>query len=286
MAKDPYEIMGIKKNATQSEIKSAYRKLAKQYHPDLNPGKKAAAEKFADIGTAYALLNDKEKRKAYDRGEIDMAGQPQRQQQYYRDFAQGKRGSRYSSSSDDFTPFNAEDLFGSFFTTRNRPPADIYYNADVDFMDAALGGTRRIATTDGRTIDINIPAGISEGQKLRLKGQPGKPDTYVTIHIRPHPVFIRKGNDIQVEVPIGIHESITGAKIPVPTLSGNVEMQLPKGADGNTILRLKGKGIKGADQYVKLKLVMPGQIDEQLEKAIIEWAESHSYNPRKAEKIK
>jgi DnaJ-class molecular chaperone len=286
MAKDPYEIMGVSKKATQAEIKSAYRKLAKQYHPDLNPGKKASADKFADIGTAYALLSDKEKRKAYDSGEIDMTGQPRRQQQqYYRDFAQGNRGGRYHEPSDDFSSFNMDDILSSFFSSRNRPPADIHYRTEVDFIEAAKGTKKRISTPDGRTIELNIPAGISEGQNLRLKGKTGEPDTYVEIHIRPHPLFTRKGNDIHIELPIGIHESITGAKIEVPTLNGNVQMTLPKGADSSTTLRLKGKGINDANQYVKLKLVMPPKIDEQLEQAIIKWAEIHSYNPRKMENI-
>ncbi len=299
MAKNPYDILGIDKKADEKAIKSAYRKLAKKYHPDLNPGDKEAAQKFSDATTAYDLLSDKEKRAAYDRGEIDMEGHPQYQQQYYKDFAEGPEGNRYyhfSTGDGRFDPEDIEDIFGSFFSGGmagrkagfKRQAADAYYAIEIDFIEAVRGGKKRVTMPDGRTLDIAIPAGIEDGQKLRLKGQGGQGsvhtpagDAYVEIHIRPHRLFIRKGKDIHIEIPIAIHESAMGGKIKVPTIHGPVETSVPKGASTGTTLRLKGKGIKGGDQYIKLRLVMPETVDKELEETLRKWADKHAYNPRK-----
>jgi DnaJ-class molecular chaperone len=298
MAKDPYEILGVVKNASEADIKAAYRKLAKKHHPDINPDKKDDS-KFKEIGAAYNLLSDKDKRAAYDRGEIDMEGQP-RQQQFYRDHAQGPQGQRYyhpgnghAGMGGDFDAADLEGLFGSFFRGGGRgqgfspPPENANYTIEINFLEAALGGSKRITMPDDRTLDINIPEGIEDGQKLRLKGQGAKNpqgqagDAYVEVHIRPHPQFTRKGQDVQTEVPVGFHESILGSKIEVPTIHGPVEVTIPKGASSGTILRLKGKGIKKGDQFVKLKIVMPAKIDDELEDTIKKWTEKHGYNPRK-----
>jgi len=287
MAKNPYEILGVKKDASEAEIKVSYRKLARKHHPDLNPSDKSSVEKFKEINTANALLSDKEKRAAFDRGEIDMEGQPQyrQQQQTYRDFADGPQGGRYHSNGGDF---NFDDLFAGFGNRAggsgfNRPPpADAHYSIDVDFLEAATGAKKRVTMPDGKTLDINIPEGIEEGQKLRLKGQGAQPSgyAYVTVQIRPHPFFTRKDKDITIELPMSLQESVLGGKIQVPTIHGAVEMTIPKGASSGATLRLKGKGIKTGDQYVKLKLVMPKEIDAALEEFIRKWSETHPYNPR------
>jgi DnaJ-class molecular chaperone len=287
MAKNPYDILGVKKDASEADIKVAYRKLARKHHPDLNPNDKNAAEKFKEINTANALLSDKEKRAAFDRGEIDMEGQPQyhQKQQTYRDFANGPQGSRYHPNGGDF---NFEDLFaglggraGSAGFNRS-PPADAHYNIEVDFLEAAIGAKKRVTMPDGKGLEINIPEGIEEGQQLRLKGQGALPSghAYITVQIRSHPFFTRKGKDITIELPISLPESVLGGQIEVPTIHGFVEMTIPKGANSGTTLRLKGKGIKAGDQYVKLKLVMPKEIDAELEEAIRKWSETHAYNPR------
>ena len=298
MAKDPYEVLGVAKDATEAQIKSAYRKLAKKYHPDLNPGNKEADAKFKELNAANDLLSDKDKRAAYDRGDIDMEGQPryqQQQQNYYRDFADAGQGARYYSTNDggfEFSDF--EDLFSRFgggrsgrgFSGFNQQPSkDAHYSIEIDFLEAALGAKKRVTMPDGKTLDISIPEGIREGQQLRLKGkgsgpasQPG--DAYVEIHIRPHPFFARKDNDISLEVPVALHEAVLGGKIKVPTIHGPVDMSVPKGASSGMTLRLKGKGIKGGDQYVKLKIVMPKEVDSDLETAIREWSKKHGYNPR------
>ncbi len=295
MPRNPYEILGVSKGASEADIKSAYRKLAKKYHPDLNPDQKETDKKFKEISAAYDLLSDKNKRAAYDRGEIDMEGQP-RQQQFYRDYAQGNQGNRYYHSTgggEHFEDLNMEDIFGSFFgmggmgrtggrTHRQQQAAHSHYTIDIDFLDAARGGSKRVTMPDGRTLDITIPEGIEEGQQLRLKGQGARAggDAYVQVHIHPHKFFTRKERDIYVEVPIGFHESILGSKVQVPTIHGPVGVKVPKGGSSGNTLRIKGKGIKGGDQYVTLKIAMPPKIDAGLEDAIKTWSAHHSYNPR------
>jgi len=290
MAKNPYEILGVNKEASEADIKLAYRKLAKKHHPDLNPDNKNADEKFKELNAANDILSDPQKRAAFDRGEVDMTGQPQYQQrqQSYRDYAETPQGNRYNFNSDDFDLSDLEGLFGGLGRkTRgagfNAPPADAHYSMDVSFLDAARGAKKHITMPDGKALDINVPEGIEEGQQLRLKGQglQSSGDAYVKIHIQSHPFFTRKGKDITVELPVALQESILGNKIQVPTVNGPVEMAVPKGASSGTTLRLKSKGIKGGDQYVKIKIVMPKEVDAELEAAIRKWSETHAYNPRK-----
>ena len=286
MAKNPYEILGIKKDASEADIKKAYRKLARKHHPDLNPSDKNAGEKFKEINTANALLSDKEKRAAFDRGEIDMEGHPQYQQQQrtYRDFADGQDGGKYQFNGGDF---NFEDLFAGLGGRAGAgfgrpPPTDVHYRIEVDFLEAARGAKKRVTMPDGKALDITIPEGIEEGQQLRLKGQGSQAsgDAYVEVHIGAHPFFTRKGKDITIELPISLPENVLGGKIQVPTIHGPIEMNIPKAASSSATLRLKGKGVKGGDQYVKLKLVMPKEIDAELEESIRKWSEAHAYNPR------
>jgi DnaJ-class molecular chaperone len=224
-----------------------------------------------------------------------MQGQPRHQQhagnggQYqpnYRDFAEGQQGSRYNFNGGDFDFSDLEGLFGGFGKRQRAPSADMRYTIEVDFMEAALGAKKRVTMPDGKALDIAIPEGIEEGQQLRLKGkgQPspgGAGDAYVTVHIGRHPFFTRKGRDIIADIPVSLPESVLGGKIQVPTIHGAVEMNLPKGTASGTTMRLKGKGIKGGDQLVTLKLVMPKEIDADLEAAIREWSQAHGYNPRK-----
>lgn len=185
MAKNPYEILGVNKDASAVDIKAAYRKLAKKYHPDLNPTNKNADEKFKELNAANDLLSDKEKRAAFDRGEIDMEGQPryqQQQQRTYRDFAEGPQGGRYHFNGGDFDLSDLEGLFGGLGGRaggagfgRQSASADVHYSIEVDFIEAARGTKKRVTMPDGKTLDINIPEGIEESQQLRLKGQGSKP---------------------------------------------------------------------------------------------------------------
>ncbi len=291
MAQNPYEILGLAKEATEADIKAAYRKLAKKYHPDLNPGNKEADAKFKELNAANDLLSDVEKRVAYDRGEIDKDGQPRRQEQphhTYRDFADGPQGNRYHFGSKDFDLSDLEGLFGELGGRSagfRQPQSDVHYTIEVDFLEAARGAKKRVTMPDGKTLDITLPEGIEEGQQLRLKGQgrqtPKVGDAYVGIHIKSHPFFKRQGNDVSIELPIALQESVLGTKVQVPTIHGPVDMTIPKGGGSGLTLRLKGKGINGGDQYAILKLVMPKEIDSELEESIRQWAISHTYNPRK-----
>ncbi len=307
MSKNPYEILGVSKTASDDEIKSAYRKLAKKHHPDLNPANKTAEEKFKNISRAYSFLSDKEKRAAFDRGEIDENGQPKWEgwgsagtgdgRQYYRDFASGPGGKRYYSSSHNINPEDLGEIFGSMFgggasgtdfndIFKNQQSADVHYKLNINFLDAALGSKKQVTMPDGQTLNISIAEGIKEGQKLRLKAKGKKlpdgrqGDAYVEIHITSHKTFKRKDNDIYTEVPIGINEAILGDTIEVETIHGPVKIKIPKYTDSGKRFRLKGKGIKGGDHYVDVKIVIPNEVDEDLENAMKAWAEKHDYNPR------
>ena len=302
MAEDLYSTLGVAKTASAEGITKAYRKLAKKLHPDLNPGDKAAEEKFKQISAAYSILNDAEKRGRYDRGEIDASGQERPQQQYYRDFAGGPEGARYSSGSgfEDIGEFS--DLFGDLFGRGRARGAggarfamrgqDAQYRLGIDFLEAVNGAKKRITLPDGNTLDVTIPAGASDGLVMRLKGkgmqgiggaEPG--DALVEISVAPHPVFAREGDDIVVEVPITFDEAVLGGKVEVPTTTGRVSVTVPAGANTGQTLRLKGKGVKTkgrtGDQLAKLSVVLPDRVDEDLKALAEEWRAKHSYDPRR-----
>ena len=309
MAEDPYSVLGVATSATADEITKAYRKLAKKLHPDLNPGDKAAEEKFKEISNAYSILNDEEKRGKYDRGEIDASGQERPEARYYREYAGGPGGARYHSSAgyEDMGDFS--DLFGDMFGGGMRgagmggrgqrggarfsmPGQDAQYHLDIPFLDAVNGTKTRITLPDGSTLDVTIPPGVNEGQVLRLKGKghpglgEGPPgDALVEVGVRPHPVFKRDGNDIVVELPISLDEAVLGGKVQIPTIGGKVAMTVPAGANSGQTLRLKGRGVKGkGDQLVKLNVVMPEKIDDELKTFIEEWKKTHAYDPRRTMK--
>lgn len=302
MSKNPYDILNIDKTASDTEIKAAYRKLAKQHHPDLNPDNKNDDGKFKEISAAYDLLKNTEKRAAFDRGEIDAQGQPQGgaggDRQYYRDYAGGPGSHRYSSSGGNINPEDLESIFGSMFggrtsgagfgdMFRQQQSADVHYRFDIDFMEATLGAKKQVTMPDGKSLKITIPEGVKDGQKLRLKGKGQKlpdgcqGDAYIEVHVQPHKFFTRKGNDVYTHIPIGIHEAVLGSTIDVETVHGAVKVKIPKGTDSGKSFRLKGKGIKNGHHYVDVKIVMPDEIDENLEKTMKDWAEHQGYNPRK-----
>jgi len=301
MVDDPYSILGVSKTASVADITKAYRKLAKKLHPDLNPGDKAAEEKFKKITAAYGIVGDEEKRGRYDRGEIDASGQEMPQQRYYREYAGGAEGARYRSTAgyEDIGAFS--DLFGDLFGERGGRGAgagrfsmrgqDAHYRLEVDFLDAVNGTKTRITLPDGGPLDVTIPPGVTDGQVLRLKGkgnpglgegQPG--DALIEIGVKPHPVFKREGDDIVVEVPITIDEAVLGGKVEVPTIAGRVSVTVPPGANTGQTLRLKGRGIKRAraagDQLVKLSIVLPDRIDDELKRFAETWRDGHRYDPR------
>ena len=295
MAADPYAVLGVKKDASQDEIQKAYRRLAKKFHPDLNPGNKQAEERFKEISAAYDLLGDPKKRVRFDRGEIDATGAERAQHRFYRDFADSR--SPYGSDA-GFADFaGAEDILSEIFGRAGRADirmrgSDVQYRLELDFLDAINGGKRQITLPDGSVLDVNIPPGTRDGQILRLRGKgraglgggpPG--DALVEIEVRPHRIFTRKGDDIHLDLPISLSEAVLGGKVKVPTPSGTVTMTVPKWANTGTVLRLRGRGVprvdgsKG-DEFVTLRVMLPEKPDPELEKFVAHWR--GAYSPRQA----
>jgi DnaJ-class molecular chaperone len=298
---DPYAVLGVKPEATQDEIRKAYRALAKKLHPDLNPGDKKAEEKFKQVSAAYDLVGDADKRARYDRGEIDASGNERPRERYYRDFNDaGAEQHAYSSGSGYADFAESEDILREMFGRRGGGQRqfrmrgqDALYRLPVEFLEAVNGATKRITMPDGGTIDVAIPAGTRDEQVLRLRGKGGpglgggEPgDALVEIEVRPHAFFTRKGDDIHLELPISLPEAVLGGKLDVPTPTGPVRMTVPKGANTGTVLRLKGKGAARADkshgdEYVTLKIVLPQTLDPEIEEFAQRWQAGKEQNPRR-----
>ncbi len=293
---DPYSTLGVARGADEKDIKSAYRKLAKELHPDRNKDNPKAAERFSDVTKAYDLLSDKEKRAQFDRGEIDAEGNPTMPfgNGGFRGgpFGGGAGGQR-SYSSHDFgggEEMDLSDLFeglfgrggprggagASGFGRRPPPPpqrgANINYRLKVPFVDAATLKPQRITLGDGKTIDLKLPAGVEDGTQMRLKGK-GEPgpagagDALVTIDVDEHPYFKRDGDDVRLELPVTLDEAVNGAKVKVPTVDGPVMLTVAAGSGSGKILRLKGKGFSKrsggrGDQLVALEIDLPDDISE------------------------
>ncbi len=283
MSRDPYTVLGVKKDATQDEIQKAYRRLAKKLHPDLNPGDNKAEEAFKEVTSANAILGDAASRKRFDAGEIDAQGAEKPPEHFYRDYAEHP-DNRYTSSA-GYADFDGDDIFSGIFGRHaagargrsDRRGADVAYRLPVEFLDAVNGANQQITLPDGATLDVRLPPGVRDGQILRLrgKGRPGQGggaagDALVEIEVRPHPQFTRKGDDIHIELPIPLAQAVLGGEIEVPTPSGKVRMTAPKWTNSGAVLRLKGKGVQGkdgrGDQYVTLKIRLPDKPDPDLEK--------------------
>jgi len=316
MSSDPYAALGLKKTATQAEIKKAYRKIARASHPDINPGK-AAEAKFKAASSAYDLLKDPETRGRFDRGEIDATGAERPERHFYREYAEAP-GNPYRSEQFSGSGFGgaggtdeAADIFAEFLRQRaqggaapgaqgfNARGADLRYALEVSFLDAAKGATRRITLPGGDTLDVKIPQGTADGQTIRLRGKGAagygkgpRGDALVTLSVHPHPIFRRDGNDIVITLPITLDEAILGGKVEAPTIDGPVKLTVPKGASSGQTLRLRGRGVapmgkaaagKAAargDQRVELRIVTPPEIDDKLRAFMQDWRKSHSYDPR------
>lgn len=296
--KNPYEVLGVPSTATAAEIQSAYRKLAKKLHPDLNPGDKAAEEKFKEVAAAYDLVSDAGKRKRFDAGEIDASGaeRPPRQN-YYRDYAGGQAEHPYADASGYADFMDGDDIFADLLrrgqkARANRPGEDMHYHLEIGFADSIAGATRRITLPDGATLDVKIPPGLVSGQTIRLKGKGapgfgtgGPGDALIQVEVLPDPRFVRDGDDITIELPISLSEAVLGERVRVPTATGAVTMAVPKNSNTGTTLRLKGKGApkRGGgfgDQFVKLKVVLPNTPDPELEAFVSGWEKGKSFNPR------
>jgi len=300
---DPYATLGVQRGATEKDIKSAYRKLAKELHPDRNKDNPKAAERFSEVTRAYDLLSDKDKRAQFDRGEIDADGNPAFGGAGgfgggfggFRSAGGGARG----QSTHDFQGFGAgeetdlSDLFeglfgrgmggrgagpsgmGGGFGSRHAPPqrgANASYRLKVPFADAATLKPQRITLSDGKTIDLKLPAGVEDGTQMRLKGKgepgpAGNGDALVTVVIEPHPFFTRDGDDVRLELPLTLDEAVRGAKVKAPTVEGPVMLTIAPGSGSGKVLRLKGRGFSRksggrGDQLVTLEIQLPESLDE------------------------
>jgi DnaJ-class molecular chaperone len=295
--KDPYETLGVERNASPDDIQKAYRRLAKKLHPDLNPGNKEAEERFKEVSVAYGLLSDVDKRARYDRGEIDATGAEKPQRRFYKDFAsEAAAGNPYENYS-GFADFADSDDVLSELLRRSAHVrargADVRYHLPIEFLEAVTGATKRLTLPEGGTLDVTIPAGIQNGQVLRLRGK-GRPgigegeagDALVEIAIKPHPLFLREGNDVYLDLPVTLSEAVLGARVTVPTPTGAVTMTVPKGSNTGTVLRLRGKGVprrdgSHGDELVSLKVVLPEQPDSELEAFVAGWQGGKAYDPRR-----
>jgi curved DNA-binding protein len=289
MPRDYYEVLGVPRNASEADIKKAYRKLARQHHPDRNPGDKQAEARFKEVQEAYDVLNDKTKRAQYDR--FGFAGPGFGGQGPFQAGGGGPGGF-------EFQGINPEDLdsilgafgggLGDMFGRRARgrgrtarPPESVEAEVTIPFLKAALGGTVSLSV-DGRAIELRVPAGVEEGKKLRLAGQgPGGGDLLVRVKIEPHPYFRREGNNVVLEVPVSVSEAILGAKVDVPTLDGTrLTVTVPAGTSSGARLRLRGKGIAGGDQFIEIKIVVPKTHDKRSRELIEEFARLNLQDPR------
>jgi DnaJ-class molecular chaperone len=292
---DPYKILGVARSASEDEIRTAYRRLAKKHHPDLNPGKSEAEDKFKGISAAYGLLSDTEKRGRFDRGEIDAAGnerQPERP--FYRSYGDSAGRAKYRAE-EAFGPDDWEGIFGQAFGERVKRGStkargsDVRYALTVEFLEAATGAKRRVNLPDGRTLDVTIPAGLEDGQVLRLRGQgmagPGggpAGDALIEVSVASHGFFRREGNDLILDLPVSLGEAVLGARVPVPTIKGPVFLTIPPNSNTGTRLRLKERGIAGGHQFVDLKIVLPPDVEPELAEFLKSWNPKHPFDPRKA----
>lgn len=318
--RDPYEILGVPRSASAAAIKSAYRKLAKKHHPDSNKDDPKAAERFSEINSANEIIGDEDKRKQFDRGEIDAEGKPRFQGFPGGGGPRGRAGAgpggfeSYTFRSGGAGPGQGagafEDILNSMFgggMRGARPGAgggaqfefdtggigldlDVNVAMSVSLEESVKGGEKRVRLPNGKELNVKIPAGVVEGQQIRLRGQgetahghpPG--DLLITISIAPHPFFKIEGADLRIELPVTLYEAVLGGKVRVPTLGNAVELSIPKNTSSGRTFRLKGKGLSKSggtgDLFVTIRIMLPDGNDAELEALMEKWRDQHPYNPR------
>jgi DnaJ-class molecular chaperone len=318
--RDPYEVLGVPRSANAAAIKSAYRKLAKKHHPDSNKDDPKAAERFSEINSANEIIGDEDKRKQFDRGEIDADGKPRFQGFPGGGGPRGRAGAgpggfeSYSFRSGGAGPGQGaggfEDILNSMFgggVRGARPGAgggaqfefdtggvgldlDVNVAMSVSLEEAVKGGEKRVRLPTGKELNVKIPAGVVEGQQIRLRGQgesaQGHPpgDLLITINIAPHAFFKVEGADLRIDLPVTLYEAVLGGKVRVPTLGNAVELSVPKNTSSGRTFRLKGKGLPKTggtgDLFVVIRIMLPDGNDAELEALMEKWRDQHPYNPR------
>lgn len=309
MASDPYQVLGVPRTASADEIRKAFRKLAKANHPDTNPNNKPAEERFKQVSGAFDILGDADKKKKFDAGEIDADGR-----ETMRGFGGGQGpwgpppGGGFGGGgrrSESFEGVDLNDILGEMFGGRggraggagggfggfSQRGADVRARLEIDLEDAIRGAKRRIAFSDGRTIDVTIPKGAQEGQTLRLRGQgsPGRSgpgDAFIELTFAPHPIFRREGEVLVMDVPVTVYDAVLGGKAEAPTPDGPVTLTIPKGANTGTRLRLKGRGLADAkghrgDLFARLVVTLPDKPDPELEAFAATWKRERPYSPKR-----
>jgi len=315
LASDPYQELGVSRTASADEVRKAFRKLAKQNHPDTNPGDKAAEERFKRVSAAFDIVGDPEKRKKFDAGEIDADGRETFRGGGFQGGRGpwgappggghgggfGRNGPTYTSES--FEGVDLGDILGEMFGGKNagargggfgpfsQRGADVRARLEITLEEAIKGGKKRISFSDGRTIDVTIPKGAQEGQTLRLKGQgaPGRAgagDAFIELAIAPHPIFRREGEVLVMDLPVTVYDAVLGGKVEAPTPDGPVTLTVPKGSNSGAKLRLKGRGLSDAqgrrgDLFARLIVTLPEKADAELEGFAEQWKARRPYSPRR-----
>ena len=336
--RDPYDVLGMQKNASPASIKSAFRKLAKKLHPDANKNDQKSAVKFAELNAAYEIVGDEDKRKAFDRGEIDAEGKPRfqgfpsggrgpwgqpgghaggAQDGHFESFTWGPGGFQRHSGGPGGGPRGGfggggfddilKEMFGgaagagprSGRRTQFEPGdfgggaagQDVSGTVTITLEEVATGTTRRVHLPTGKEIEAKVPAGLSDGQTIRLKGQglpgPGGSagDALITVNIAPHATFERDGANLRLELPVTLYEAVLGGRVRVPTLDGAVELSIPRGTSSGRTMRVKGKGLPSkdgaGDLYATVRIVLPDEPDPELEALVKKWRDGKPYDPRR-----